>query len=93
MDQPGVDASGLCAHEEALTRLRLAHGQLGGVINMVETQRDCEQVLTQLAAVLHALHRASFRLVAAELERSVSSAPGRRTTTRTELEKLFVALG
>lgn len=44
---------------DALTRLRRAHGQLGGVIAMIENAEDCERVLTQLAAVSKAIDRAA----------------------------------
>ncbi|MFW0789922.1 metal-sensitive transcriptional regulator [Gordonia sp. CPCC 205333] len=33
-----------------LNRLRRAHGQLSGVISMIENGRDCKDVITQLAA-------------------------------------------
>jgi DNA-binding FrmR family transcriptional regulator len=44
----------------ALTRLKRAHGQLGGVIAMIENGEDCEQVIHQLAAVSRALDRAGL---------------------------------
>ena len=34
-----------------LNRLRRAQGQLAGVIAMIESGRDCADVVTQLAAV------------------------------------------
>ncbi len=37
--------------KSALNRLRRAQGQLAGVIRMIEEGRDCEDVVTQLAAV------------------------------------------
>ena len=36
---------------EVLNRLRRAHGQLAGVIAMIEQGRECKDVVTQLAAV------------------------------------------
>lgn len=47
-----------------LNRLRRAHGQLAGVISMVEQGRDCKDVVTQLAAVSRALDKAGFKIVA-----------------------------
>ena len=44
-----------------LNRLRRAHGQLAGVITMIENGRDCADVVTQLAAVSRALDRAGFQ--------------------------------
>ncbi|MDJ0471992.1 metal-sensitive transcriptional regulator, partial [Rhodococcoides fascians] len=40
-----------------LNRLRRAHGQLAGVIGMIENGRDCKDVVTQLAAVSRALDK------------------------------------
>lgn len=77
-----------------LNRLRRAHGQLAGVIAMIESGRDCKDVVTQLAAVSRALDRAGFKIVASRLreclggESSSSNAP----LSEDELEKLFLAL-
>ena len=77
-----------------LNRLRRAHGQLGGVISMIEQGRDCKDVVTQLAAVSRALDKAGFKIVATGLrqcltgETPVNSQP----MTEAELEKLFLAL-
>ncbi len=78
---------------DALARLRRAHGQLGGLIHMIEEGRSCTDVLTLLAAITHALHRAGFRIVAAGLEQC-AAAPGEQGVLSTdELEKLFLSLG
>ncbi|PRC59769.1 hypothetical protein C6A85_21725, partial [Mycobacterium sp. ITM-2017-0098] len=50
-----------------LNRLRRAHGQLAGVISMIEQGRDCKDVVTQLAAVSRALDKAGFKIVATGL--------------------------
>ena len=47
--------------DAVLTRLRRAHGQLGGVIAMIEQGRSCRDVVIQLAAVSRALDRAGFK--------------------------------
>ena len=39
---------------QVLNRLRRAHGQLAGVISMIEQGRECKDVVTQLAAVSRA---------------------------------------
>ncbi|WP_068274264.1 metal-sensitive transcriptional regulator [Aldersonia kunmingensis] len=76
-----------------LNRLRRAHGQLAGVISMIEQGRDCKDVVTQLAAVSRALDRAGFKIVAAGLrECMVGGANGDEPMTEAELEKLFLAL-
>ncbi len=51
-----------------INRIRRAQGQLGGVLRMLEEGRDCEDVVTQLAAVSRALDRAGFAIVASGLQ-------------------------
>lgn len=79
---------------EVLNRLRRAHGQLAGVIAMIEQQRDCKDVVTQLAAVSRALDRAGFKIVATGLRECLTgdNAEGADRMTVDELEKLFLAL-
>ncbi len=45
---------------ELLVRLRRIEGQVRGVQRMLEEDRDCQDVLQQLAAVRSALHNASL---------------------------------
>ena len=52
-------------HQPAASR---AQGQLAGVLRMIEEGRDCEDVVTQLAAVYRALDRAGFAIVATGLK-------------------------
>ncbi|GEM32405.1 metal-sensitive transcriptional regulator [Nocardia neocaledoniensis] len=77
-----------------LNRLRRAHGQLAGVIAMVEQGRDCKDVVTQLAAVSRALDRAGFKIVATGLRECLADPDNARTDPMTveELEKLFLSL-
>ena len=77
-----------------LNRLRRAQGQLGGLIAMIEQGRDCTEVVTQLAAVSRALHRAGFKIIASGLRDCISGtgASGASAPTEAELEKLFLAL-
>lgn len=76
-------------------RLRRAQGQLGGVIQMIEDERDCAEVVTQLAAAARAIDRAAFRLIASGLAQCVTDerdgSPSARVD-RENLEKLFLAL-
>ncbi|MFI6408685.1 metal-sensitive transcriptional regulator [Streptomyces sp. NPDC050548] len=79
---------------EVLNRLRRAQGQLAAVIAMIQTGRDRKDVVTQLAAVSHALDRAGFKIVAGGMlqclaERQQGHIP---PLTEAELEKLFLAL-
>lgn len=77
-----------------LNRLRRAHGQLAGVIAMIEQGRDCKDVVTQLAAVSKALDRAGFKIVATGLRDCLTgeNAEGAEPLSVEELEKLFLAL-
>ncbi|WP_267977944.1 metal-sensitive transcriptional regulator [Actinomyces weissii] len=47
-----------------ITRLKRARGQLEAVIRMLEEGRDCEEVVTQIAAVSKAVDRAGFTVIA-----------------------------
>ena len=74
-----------------LNRLRRAHGQLAGVIGMIESGRDCQEVVTQLAAVSRALDRAGFKIVAGGLRQCLEAGEGAEMTPE-QLEKLFLSL-
>jgi DNA-binding FrmR family transcriptional regulator len=56
-------------------RLRRAHGQLGGVIRMLEEGRACEDVVTQLMAVRAAVDRAAGELVVAHIDECMTRLP------------------
>ena len=53
---------------DVVKRLRRAEGQIAGVVRMLEAGRDCEDIVTQLAAVSRALDKAGFALIATGLE-------------------------
>ncbi|QBJ98613.1 hypothetical protein ERC79_08160 [Rhodococcus sp. ABRD24] len=77
-----------------LNRLRRAHGQLAGVIAMIESGRECKDVVTQLAAVSRALDRAGFKIVASGLRECLvgETADGHAPMSEADLEKLFLTL-
>jgi len=74
-----------------LNRLRRAQGQLAGVIAMIESGRDCADVVTQLAAVSKALDRAGFKIVAGGMRQCLADG-GNTRMSEAQLEKLFLAL-
>jgi DNA-binding FrmR family transcriptional regulator len=74
-----------------LNRLRRAQGQLAGVIAMIESGRDCADVVTQLAAVSRALDRAGFKIVASGMRQCLAGG-GASSLTEDQLEKLFLTL-
>lgn len=75
-------------------RLHRAEGQLHGVIAMLESGRDCGEVLTQLAAVSHALDRTGFVMLAGGLQQclTTSQTDDERAGAVARLEKLFLSL-
>lgn len=76
-----------------LNRLRRAQGQLAGVISMIESGRDCKDVVTQLSAVSRALDRAGFKIIATGMRDCLATPEGEQPPlTEAELEKLFLAL-
>jgi DNA-binding FrmR family transcriptional regulator len=89
MPSETVPAEDQEAQAAVLNRLRRAHGQLAGVIAMVQDGRDCRDVVTQLAAVSRALDRAGFKIVASNMRQCLS---GESALTTDELERLFLAL-
>lgn len=80
---------------EVTVRLRRAQGQLGGVVQMIENERDCADIVTQLAAVGRAIDRAAFRLISSGLVQCVTEEKDGSESARFDrekLEKLFLAL-
>lgn len=74
-----------------ITRLKRANGHLTSVIRMLEEGADCEDALTQLAAVNKAIGRGGYALVATGLERCITQ-DGLDSIDAKKLEKLFLAL-
>jgi len=75
-----------------LNRLRRAQGQLGGVVKMIEEGRDCQAVVTQLAAVSRALDRAGFAVISAGLKQCLLESGGQDTIDTATMEKMFLSL-
>ena len=75
-----------------INRLRRAQGQLGGVLKMIEDGRDCQDVVTQLAAVSRALDRAGFAIIATGLKQCLIESDGEDTIDTKTMEKLFLSL-
>jgi len=78
------------ATKTAISRLRRAEGQIGGVIRMLEQGRDCKDVVTQLAAVSRALDKAGFSVVASGLKQCLTDPDNELDVA--EMEKLFLSL-
>lgn len=75
-----------------INRIKRARGQLDGVLRMLEEGRECEDVVTQLAAVSKALDRAGFAIVATGLQQCLLSEQGAAGMDVKKMEKLFLSL-
>ncbi len=75
-------------------RLKRAQGQIGGIIAMIEQDRDCREIVTQVAAVSKALDRAGFAIIASGLRQCFTgNGDGSPDTVDVkEMEKLFLSL-
>lgn len=76
----------------AINRIKRARGQLDGVVRMLEEGRECEDVVTQLAAVSRALDRAGFSIVATGLQQCLATGDGIDSVDVKKMEKLFLSL-
>jgi DNA-binding FrmR family transcriptional regulator len=73
-----------------VNRIKRAQGQLAGVVRMLEEGRECEDVVTQLAAVSKALDRAGYAIVARGMRQCIVD-DGEDVDVQ-KLEKLFLSL-
>ena len=76
-------------------RLRRVEGQVGGLVRMLESGRDCAEVVTQLAAASRALDRVGFLLVTSQLRECVQRQADGDASAEDKtaaLEKLFLTL-
>lgn len=80
---------------KAVNRLKRAQGQLAAVIRMMEEGRDCEDIVTQIAAVSRAIDRAGFAVIASGMKHClVDEASGTEGAAAdvARLEKVFLSL-
>jgi CsoR family transcriptional regulator, copper-sensing transcriptional repressor len=77
--------------DELLTRLRRVEGQVRGVQGMVEEDRWCIDVLTQISAIQAALDKVALGLLDEHARHCVMGAPDGERTERTE--ELMAAVG
>ena len=75
-----------------VNRIKRAQGQLAGVLRLLEEGRDCEDVVTQLAAVSKALDKAGFAIVASGLQQCLVEGDGVDGVDVKKMEKLFLSL-
>ena len=75
-----------------INRIKRAQGQLAGVLRLIEEGRECEDVVTQLAAVSKALDRAGFAIVASGLQQCLNAGDELDRVDVKKMEKLFLSL-
>ena len=76
---------------DVVKRLKRAQGQLGGIVNMIEDSRECQEIVTQLAAVSKAIDRAGFATISVGLRECIAS-PEATEGELEAMEKLFLSL-
>jgi DNA-binding FrmR family transcriptional regulator len=77
--------------DQLLTRLRRIEGQVGGIERMVEDDRYCIDVLTQISAVQAALDKVALGLLDEHARHCVIGGPDELKQDRTE--ELMGAVG
>jgi DNA-binding FrmR family transcriptional regulator len=75
-----------------IARLNRVQGQLGGIVRMLEEERECADIVTQLAASTKALSRASFSVVVLGLKECLQDPESAGQTDLKAIEKLFLSL-
>jgi DNA-binding FrmR family transcriptional regulator len=78
--------------DQIIKRLRRAQGQIGGILKMIDEGRDCEDIVTQLAAASRALDRAGVAIISTGLKQCLLDSGGVDTVDSAKLEKLFLSL-
>ena len=77
--------------QAVVKRLKRAQGQIGGIIKMIEDGRECQDIVTQMAAVAKALDRAGFATISIGLRQCISD-PEHNSMDIDQMEKLFLSL-
>lgn len=72
-------------------RLKRAQGQIGGIIRMIEEGRECQDIVTQLAAVSKAVDRAGFATISVGLRACMVDPDGGDVDVK-QMEKMFLSL-
>jgi DNA-binding FrmR family transcriptional regulator len=55
-------------HENILNRLRRMEGQVRGILNMMEQNKECRDVVVQLTAIRSAIDRSIALVIAGNME-------------------------
>ncbi len=60
--------------KKVVGRLKRIQGQIGGIIKMIESEKDCEDVLIQIGAAKAALHKTGQSVLEGHLHHCVLDA-------------------
>ena len=78
--------------QDLINRLRRIEGQIGGLVNMIETERDCLDVITQISATKKALERAGMMMLANALAQCAGDSKSSGEERREQLQRAFLSL-
>lgn len=79
--------------KEAISRrLKRANGQLGAIVRMLDEDRTCNEIVTQMAAVSKAINTAAFTLISANLKSCIIDNDKSTPEVTENLQKLFLSL-
>lgn len=73
-------------------RLKRAQGQLGAVVRMIDEERSCEEIVTQIAAVSKAVNTAAFTMITSSLRECLTDPSVESDELAQRLQKLFLSL-
>lgn len=92
IDQPKHALTDEAKVKDIVKRINRAHGQLGAVARMLEEGKDCEAVITQIAAVSKAINSAAFMLISSSLKECLVEDSRDVDEVSAQLQKLFLSL-
>jgi len=80
---------------DVMKRLRRIEGQVGGLLRMVDANRYCVDVLTQINAVRAALHRVEEQVLRDHVSHCVADvlATGNTAARRHKVDELISTIG
>jgi CsoR family transcriptional regulator, copper-sensing transcriptional repressor len=76
------------AKSDLILRLKRVEGQIRGVLNMIESDADCEKVAQQMSACRKALDRAFHRMIACMIQQSLSEGDGFNDAAKVRLQHM-----
>lgn len=92
MPETAPSQKDLEAKRKISNRLRRAQGQLAAVIEAIDNDAPCRDVVHQLSAVSKAIDRAGFLVISTALKECIENPDDPENADQDELEKLFLSL-